>query len=219
MQKCFKGKLWEVSTENRKMKAVKMLEMEKCPYYFVGFYKFRAKCFRVHLTEDCKNTSCKRKGCPKKHRKQCQFGGNCQRNNKDKSCELSHNGLESNIERITNQLWESEDLVLKLKQEIIQLQKTNKEKSILINDLECLKPQKLLDKETFYECRHCSKDSENLIVKLKQEIIELQKNNKEKIFSLTTCLLKFLTCRIPKTQKSRLMKKLCDAITIANLFK
>ena len=154
--------------------------MEKFPYYFVAFYKFRDQCFRVHLTEDCKNTSCKRKGSPKKHIKQCWFGGNCQRNNKDKSCEFSHYGLESNIERITKQLWESEDLVLKLKQEIIQLQKTNKEKSILINDLECSIPQKLFDEETFYECRHCSKDSEDLIVKQKQEIIELQKTNKEK---------------------------------------
>ena len=131
--------------------------MKICPYYFVGFYKFRDQCFRVHLTEDCKNTSCKRKGCPKKHRKQCRFGGNCQRNNKDKSCEFSHYGLKSNIERITNQLWESEDLVLKLKQEIIQLQKTKKKKR---------KSKKLLN---------CKK------------II------RKKIFSLTTCLLKFLT--------------------------
>ena len=49
-----------------------------------------------------------------------------------------------------------------------------------MSDLEYSIPQKLLDEETFYECRHCSKDSENLIVKLKQEIIELQKINKEK---------------------------------------
>ena len=37
-----------------------------------------------------------------------------------------------------------------------------------------------MDEETFYECRHCSQDSENLIVKLKQEKIKLQKINKEK---------------------------------------
>ena len=37
-----------------------------------------------------------------------------------------------------------------------------------------------MDEETFYECRHCSQDSDNLIVKLKQEMIRLQKINKEK---------------------------------------
>ena len=70
--------------------------MEVWPYYFLGFCKFRDQCFRVHLTEDCKKTSCKRKGCPKRYRKQCRFGGNYQSNNKDKSCEFSHYGLESN---------------------------------------------------------------------------------------------------------------------------
>ena len=78
--------------------------MEVCPYYFVGFCKFRDQCFRVHLTEDCKKTSCKRKGYPNRNRKQFRFGGICQRNNKDKSFEFSHYGFESNIERITNQL-------------------------------------------------------------------------------------------------------------------
>ena len=90
-------------------------------------------------------------------------------------------------------------MVLKLKQEIIQLQKTNKEKLVLIDDLsfkipdlEYLTSQKILDEETFHECRHCSQDSENLILKLKQDIIELQNIIKEKIFSLTTCHSKFL---------------------------
>ena len=152
------------------------------------------QCFRVHFTEDCEISSCKRKGCLKRHRRQCRFGGSCRRNNKDKSCEFSHSGPDSNIERITNQLRESEELVLKLKQEIIQLQKTNKEKLVLIDDLsfkisdlEYSTSQKILDEETFHECRHCSQVSDNLILKLKQDIIELQNINKEKIFSLTTC--------------------------------
>ena len=165
----------------------------------VGYCKFRDQCFRVHFTKDCENSSCKIKGCLKRHRRQCQFGGSCQRNNKNKSCEFIHSGPDSNIERKTNQLRGLEELVLKLKQEIIQLQKTNKEKLVLIDDLsfkipdlEYLTSQKILDEETFHECRHCSQDSENLILKLKQDIIELQNINKEKIFSLTTCHSKFL---------------------------
>ena len=41
-------------------------------------------------------------------------------------------------------------------------------------------PKKKINEETFYEWKHCAQDYENLIVKLKQEIIKLQKINKEK---------------------------------------
>ena len=40
--------------------------------------------------------------------------------------------------------------------------------------------KKKIYEETFYEWKHCTQDSENLIVKLKQEIIKLQKINKGK---------------------------------------
>ena len=62
-----------------------MFGMKVCPYYSVGYCKFRDQCIRIHFTEDCENSSCKRKGCLKRHRSQCQFGGSCQRNNKDKT--------------------------------------------------------------------------------------------------------------------------------------
>ena len=41
-----------------------------------------------------------------------------------------------------------------------------------ISDLEYSTSQKLLDEETIHECRHCSQDYENLILKLKQDIME-----------------------------------------------
>jgi hypothetical protein len=90
-------------------------------------------------------------------------------------------------------------LVIKLKQEIIQLQNTNKEKLVLIDDLsfklpdlEYLTSQKILDEETFHESRYCSQDSEDFILKLMQDIIELQNVKKVNIFSLMTCHSKFL---------------------------
>ena len=52
-----------------------MFEMEVCPYYSVGYCKFRDQCFKVHFTEDLKNSSCKKGRAVLK-----DTGGNCQRN-------------------------------------------------------------------------------------------------------------------------------------------
>ena len=58
-----------------------------CPYYRVGFCKFRSHCKHIHPTEDCGERKCSDANCMKRHRKQCKFGENCIR---IEVCEFLH---------------------------------------------------------------------------------------------------------------------------------
>ena len=115
------------------MKECKMLDKVVCPFYSVGYSKFKVQCHKEYPQEDCSNSLCQRKGCFKRHRKQCRYGGSCKLYIKDKSCEFLHsqNKLSTHDNKhknVTGQIRESEECIIKLKQEVLELQKINKEK-------------------------------------------------------------------------------------------
>ena len=136
-----------------------MLEKVVCPFYSVGQCKFKDQCLREHHKEDCKDSLCRRKGCPKRHRRPCRYGNICKIYNKDKSCEFRHYFIDldknnKTYESVTNQLKDSKELVLKLRLEILELEKLNKEKVLLIDDLSFKIANTVLpnDEETWYDC-------------------------------------------------------------------
>ena len=141
------------------MEGDKMLEKVVCPFYSVGQCKFKDQCLREHHKEDCKDSLCRRKGCPKRHRRPCRYGNICKIYNKDKSCEFRHYFIDldknnKTYESVTNQLKDSKELVLKLRLEILELEKLNKEKVLLIDDLSFKIANTVLpnDEETWYDC-------------------------------------------------------------------
>ena len=58
-----------------------------CPYFRVGYCKYRERCKNFHPKENCCEIKCSNKSCNKRHRKPCKFGERCTR--KD-SCEFLH---------------------------------------------------------------------------------------------------------------------------------
>ena len=117
-----------------------MLAKVVCPYYSVGYCKLKDQCHKEHHKEDCSNNVCQRKGRFKRHRKQCRYEGSCKWYIKDKSCEFlhSHNKLsthDNRRENVTNQLKESQEYIVKIMHDILELKKMNKEKSLIIDDL------------------------------------------------------------------------------------
>ena len=90
-----------------------------CPYYMVGFCKFRSHCKHIHPTEDCGERKCGDKNCMKRHRKQCRFGKNCTR---IETCEFLH---QTKIRENT------ETLKLETQQKSLQELIKSKEKQIL----------------------------------------------------------------------------------------
>ena len=90
-----------------------------CPYYRVGFCKFRSQCKHIHPTEDCWEQKCADKNCRKRHRKQCRFGKSCTR---IETCEFLHNIKISE---------KTETLELETQQKSLQELIKTKEKQIL----------------------------------------------------------------------------------------
>ena len=48
-----------------------------CPYFRVGYCKYRGHCKHFHPSEDCEELKCRAKNCMKRHRKPCRFGETC----------------------------------------------------------------------------------------------------------------------------------------------
>ena len=104
-----------------------------CPYYTVGYCKFRNHCLKEHPKEYCNNKACKRTNCFKRHKSQCKYGSYCKRHIKNKSCEFKHITAEplnnnKEIKKLLRQLEEYKDLVLQLKLKISELQAMNTDK-------------------------------------------------------------------------------------------
>ena len=110
-----------------------MYDKVVCPYYSVGYCKFRNQCLKKHPKDDCNVKTCKRFNCFKKHKSQCKYGSNCKRHIKNRSCEFKHiteEPLNNNkeLKELTRELKEKKDLILQLKLEISELQAMNTEK-------------------------------------------------------------------------------------------
>ena len=50
-----------------------------CPYYRVGYCKYKNKCKLFHPKENCGDRKCRDKACTKRHRKPCKYGQTCSR--------------------------------------------------------------------------------------------------------------------------------------------
>ena len=101
-----------------------------CPYYTVGFCKFRNHCLKEHPKEDCNEKACKRSICLKRHKSQCKYRSSCKRHIKNRSCEFKNITAEllnnnKELKELTRQLEEYKDLVLQPKLEISELQAMN----------------------------------------------------------------------------------------------
>ena len=48
-----------------------------CPFYNVGYCKYKDKCLKHHENKECHDTSCRRKKCSKRHRRPCKYGNKC----------------------------------------------------------------------------------------------------------------------------------------------
>ena len=58
-----------------------------CPYFNVGYCRYRDHCKHIHPSENCGERNCTGKNCTKRHRKLCRYGENCCRIS---SCEFLH---------------------------------------------------------------------------------------------------------------------------------
>ena len=58
-----------------------------CPYFRVGYCKYKKHCKHFHPSENCSERKCRDKNCNKRHRKLCRFGRICIR---IESCEFLH---------------------------------------------------------------------------------------------------------------------------------
>ena len=58
-----------------------------CPYYRVGYCKYKNKCRLFHPKENCGDRKGRDKACIKRHRKSCKFGQTCSRK---EYCEFLH---------------------------------------------------------------------------------------------------------------------------------
>ena len=70
-----------------------------CPYYRVGYCKYKENCKNIHPKENCDERKCSSRDCNKRHRKPCKFGQKCIRIN---SCEFLHDH-KKNTEEIVNE--------------------------------------------------------------------------------------------------------------------
>ena len=62
-------------------------EKKVCPYFRIGYCKYKSHCKHFHPSENCEETKCRDQSCKKRHKKPCRFGQNCTRIS---TCEFLH---------------------------------------------------------------------------------------------------------------------------------
>ena len=124
-----------------------------CPYFRVGYCKYRNNCKHFHPSKDCKERKCSDKNCSKRHRKPCRFGETCSRIS---SCEFLHKDQRRTIT-------DDSDLEMKVK-ELEELMKIKDAQILELSDkiksLEAIESQNLNEGEAF-ECDKCDKISKS----------------------------------------------------------
>ena len=111
-----------------------MEEKTLCPYYNVGYCKYKYKCLKEHAKTDCINKICKNKTCHKRHRKSCRYGDKCTYQSKN-SCEFKHepDPVKDQLEKVQEEASKVKTESETLKQQIKELQQTiqNQKKRLL----------------------------------------------------------------------------------------
>ena len=62
-------------------------EKKVCPYFRIGYCKYKSHCKHFQPSENCEETKCRDQSCKKRHKKPCRFGQNCTRIS---TCEFLH---------------------------------------------------------------------------------------------------------------------------------
>ena len=122
----------------------------KCSLFKIGYYKYIDKgCKNLHPAERCVLPTRTNRDCPKRHQKLCQYKENC-KFQKDLSCEYLNKAMihcdnenETNIskdqakqlKRVTEQLFNCEQILSRIRLEVFKLERHNIEKVIFIEDL------------------------------------------------------------------------------------
>ena len=99
-----------------------------CPFYNVGFCKFKDNCSKKHADEDCPEKMCTNKNCPHRHGRSCKCGKRCKH-------------LDKNIREFLHEPANGENIVMntemtKVKNEV---KKHIKESSLLKKEIDSLK--------------------------------------------------------------------------------
>ena len=144
-----------------------------CPFYNVGFCKFKDNCVKIHPKDDCLNTNCKRKRCMKRHRKLCKYEQHCRRFKKSNSCEFKHvteTSKHANAEFVLK--------TKEAKENILQIEHLKSEIKLLKEDIN-IKVLKLasLENKTCDKCNDNSKLKEDFL-KLKTKFDKVVAENK-----------------------------------------
>ena len=96
-----------------------------CPFYNIGYCKYKTKCLKEHAKIDCLIEGCKDKSCYKRHRKPCRYGNKCTYQQKN-SCEFKHNAesVKVQIDQIKKEANKTKNKSESLKLQIEELKKT-----------------------------------------------------------------------------------------------
>ena len=79
----------------------KMSEKEMCPFWNVGFCKFKDNCRKEHAKSDCKEKQCDKIICKSRHRRRCKYNDGC-KYLRTKTCQFLHmNGKQSQVKNNT----------------------------------------------------------------------------------------------------------------------
>ena len=124
------------------------ISSRKCFFFNNGYCKYKDKgCKILQPTERHVLPTCTNRDCPKRHQKLCRYKESC-KFQKDLSCEYIHKAMvhcdnENNIstvqakqlKQVTEKLINSEQIVSRIRLEVLKLERQNIEKMTLIENL------------------------------------------------------------------------------------
>ena len=202
-----------------------------CPYYNVGYCKYKDKCSKDHAKEDCKDLICDTKKCNRRHRRHCKFGPKCSFYKKN-ACEFLHiSNHNSNIQKKLEDMQmetkkcfsEAEHLKEEIKslKETIAKQKTqlsasdkdkqsiskssNNQVDTLKVKVAALEEEKIKFVSFISEGKEHMKEKDKLIKSLKQQLSAIKKRDTDvSVDSSIRSLFKCDKCEFNATNEERL---------------
>ena len=108
---------------------------ERCPYNNRGYCKSKDNCDKKHSDKVCEDSNCKEEFCENRHPNPCKFGIRCQFNKKNE-CMYMHDTLACGDKEINTLKAKFDSQIGKLKDSVVNMQKTLEEKD---SDIKLLK--------------------------------------------------------------------------------